>query len=187
MLMSFPEHTYRVSYISDKSYSDLYNYYAGLLATPEPDEIFEVSGIISGYKVQAKFKDIGDGYYEVLLGVELPIGVGATPHPLLADFPEFLIDCWAIGDVILEYYLCDSEGPDGSIVGYRMYQSQRAPNELLDHYVQLFGSTPDFEDGYDDEIDARVLKGTFDEIKAEVALGLYGVEGWIAISYQIYN
>ena len=46
---------------------------------------------------------------------------------------------------------------------------------------------PDFKDSYDDEIDARVLKGTFDEIKAEVALGLYGVEGWIAISYQIYN
>ena len=187
MLTSFPEHTYRVSYITDKSYDDLFNYYSGLLKIAEPDEIFEINGTISGYKVQAKFKDIGDGYHEVLLGVELPIGVGTIPHPLLADFPEFLIDCYAIGDVILEYYLCDSEGPNGSTVGYKMYQSQRAPNELVDHYVQLFESAADYEQYYEDEIGARVLEGTFGEIEARVELGLYWVEEWISISYRTYN
>lgn len=157
------------------------------MGTTLPDEIFEVSGTIDGYKVQAKFKDIGGGYHEVFLGVELPVGVGPTSHPLLADFPEFLIDCWAIGDVIQEYYLCDSEGSDGSVVGYRLYQSQRAPNELLDHYVQLFETADNYENYGDDEIGARVLKGTFGEIEAEVALGLYWVDEWIAISYLIYN
>jgi hypothetical protein len=106
---------------------------------------------------------------------------------LLEGYPEFLIDCWAIGDVILEYYLCDSEGPNGSTVGYKMYQSQRAPNELVDHYVQLFESAADYEQYYEDEIGARVLEGTFGEIEARVELGLYWVEEWISISYRTYN
>ncbi len=183
--MGYYVNSYSVVYVTDKTQQEIAEYYNSLLQTREESGFYDAIGTINGYEVTARW-DFWSGENIVYLSVLLPNTLNITGNPFHADFPESLLNLYKINNMWMEYYVCTSNPPAGTIISSKLFSHTGTYEEAIEYYRALYSSMQDYEEIVTQEYNGprTLLKGVVDDLNFSISIGVWGNPDMIQVSYS---
>ncbi len=183
--MGYYINSYSVVYVTDKTKTEIAQYYSSLLQTGEESGFYDAQGTINGYEVFARW-DEWSGENIVYLSVLLPNTLNITGNPFHTDFPESLQNLYQFGDMWSEYYVCTSNPPAGTIISAKLFSHTGTYEDAIEYYRALYSDKQDYEETVTQESGgpSTRLRGVIDELTFTIIIGVWGNTDMIQVSYQ---
>ncbi|MFA5629012.1 MAG: hypothetical protein WC958_01940 [Dehalococcoidales bacterium] len=167
---------YAVSYLTNKSKTDVIGYYESLLETQDEDAYFDLYGTLSGHLVTVNYRD-EYGAQMVYLTVTLPQGTGLKSNPYHADFPEFLQDYFRYDIWWEEEYLCTSNY-GGTIIASKLFSYDGMHKDAVEYYRALYSGVQGYEEKVVDDFYgiSTEISGIIDDVRFVITVDVWGID-----------